>query len=95
MMLDDYDLHELVLAEGSAHVQVPSHHPAFAELEKGRVKPVGGIRAQGWVYLFRIKDWNRLAAAQRAELRSSPSQRVVPVRVGATSGRTIEEPVGA
>lgn len=93
MMLDDYDLHSMVLAEGSAHVQVPSNHPAFAELEKGRVKPVGGIRAQGWVYLFRIKDWNRLAAQQRAQERAAPPR--PQLTRAPLSGRKVEEAVGA
>jgi hypothetical protein len=66
MMLDDYDLRAFGFTEGARHVHVPSGHPAFLELEQGRVKPVAAVREQGWVYLFTIQDWKRVAAKQRS-----------------------------
>jgi hypothetical protein len=69
MVLDDYDLRKFGYEEGARHVQVPSGHPAFMELDQGRAKPVAAVREQGsWVYLFTIQDWKRVAAKQRTQV---------------------------
>lgn len=77
MMLDDYDLREFGYEEGSKHVHVPPGHPAFVELEQGRAQPVGGVQDHGWVYLFTIQDWKRVAAKQRAQ---APRDRSLEVK---------------
>lgn len=68
MMLDDYDLRTFGFTEGARHVHVPSGHPVFSVLEQGRAKPVAAVREQGWVYLFTIQDWKRVAAKQRSQV---------------------------
>ena len=97
MMLNDYNVHAMLLAEGSGHVQVPSSHPALAELERGRVKPVGAVRdmspvgaARGkdWIYLYRLRDWNRLAADQ-----FNQSQRAQPARAPSYRERPLQQPL--
>lgn len=67
VMLDDYDLRLFGYTEGAPHVRVPTAHPAYVELERELAKPVAGVRDDGWVYLYTIQEWRRVAAKQRAQ----------------------------
>jgi hypothetical protein len=66
LMLADFDLREFGFSDHSRYILVPSGHPAIMELEQDQARPVGAVQEQGWFYLFRVQDWNRVATDQLA-----------------------------